>query len=296
MNKSITNTAIEKKKMGEGEREQIPFSPLPLFPLSLVLLLALVLLAPVARAALSEPDNLLYGTIVLDNQTVTAARADVVIEARRTLGGSPIASYRMGSNPQIGSFYALRLDLESAPPVTNTNASQVGDAVYIVVRDASGVRGQTTFTFPERGHVQRVDFGTPVMDADGNGLPDAWEIAHFGGTGQNPNAINLNGQTTIGNFIAGSIPNDTNTLFKVSLMTSGNQQFVSFLARRAEGLGYEGRTRYYMLECTTNLGSGLWIGVNGFTNVPGNNQTVTYPSAATNSPAFYRGQVRLQGL
>jgi hypothetical protein len=247
-----------------------------------------------ARAEISEPDNLLYGTILLDNQIITAARTNVVIEARRTPTGPPIASYRMGANSQIGNFYLLRLALESLPPITNTNASEVGHSVYIVVRDGTAVRGQTTYTFPERGNVQRTDFGTASGDSDGDGLPDAWEIANFGSLGQNPNTINANGQTTLNNFTAGSNPNNANTLFAVNINTSGSQTLVSFLARRADGSGYEGRARYYSLETSTNA-VGVWTGISGLTNLLGNNQTVTFQSPPASTPAFYRGKVWLQG-
>lgn len=247
-----------------------------------------------ARAEISEPDNLLYGTIVLDSQIVTAARTNVVIEARRTPNGVPIASYRMGANSQIGNFYLLRLALESVTPIANTNASEVGNSVYIIVRDGAAVRGQTTYIFPERGNVQRTDFGTPSGDSDGDGLPDAWELANFGSLGQNPNTINANGQTTLSNFTMGSNPNNANTLFTVNISNSGSQTLVSFLARRADGSGYEGRARYYSLESSTNS-VGVWAGVSGFTNLLGNNQTVTFQSPPASPPAFYRGKVWLQG-
>ena len=254
---------------------------------------ALLLNATTARAEIPEPDNLLYGTIMLDSQIVTAARTNVVIEARRTPDGVPIASYRMGANSQIGNFYLLRLALESVSPVAHTNASEVGNSVHIIVREGAAVRGQTTYIFPERGNVQRTDFGTPSGDSDGDGLPDAWEVANFGSLNQNPNTINANGQTTLNNFTAGSNPNDANTLFQVNISNSGSQTLVSFLARRADGSGYEGRARYYSLESSTNTAS--WTGVAGFTNLVGNNQTVTFQSPAASAPAFYRGKVWLQG-
>jgi hypothetical protein len=91
----------------------------------------------------------------------------------------------------------------------------------------------------------------------------------------------------------GANPNDANTLFAVAISNAGNQTLVSFMARRADGSGYEGRARYYALESSTNITS--WTGVTGFTNVLGNNQTVTYQSPAASRPAFYRGKVWLQG-
>src|SRR5262249_9691413 len=141
-----------------------------------------------ARADISEPDNILYGNIVIGTNPVTAARSDVVIEARRTTNGPAIASYTMGTSSGLGDLYALRIPVEARPPLTNANASLVGDTLYIVLRDASGVEGQTAFTIPERGAVQRVNFGASVVDGDGNGLPDAWEIFWFGRTGIDPNA------------------------------------------------------------------------------------------------------------
>ena len=255
---------------------------------------ALLLSSATARAEISEPDNLLYGTIILDSQIVTAARTNVVIEARRTPGGVPVASYRMGANSQVGNFYLLRLPLESRSPITDTNASEVGNSVYIIVRDGAAVRGQTTYTFPERGHVQRTDFGNSSGDSDSDGLPDAWEIANFGSLNQSPNTINANGQTTLNNFTMGSNPNNTSTLFAVNISNSGSQTLVSFLARRADGSGYEGRARYYSLETSTNT-VGVWTGISGFTNLLGNNQTVTFQSAPAGTPAFYRGKVWLQG-
>lgn len=255
--------------------------------------IALLLSSAIARAEISEPDNLLYGTITLDGDLVTPARTDVIIEARRTMGDAPIASYRMGSDPQLGNFYLLRLSLEFTAPLTDTNASLLGDGVFIVVRDATGVRGQTTYTFPDRGHARRTDFGAPAGDSDGNGLPDAWELATFGAIGQNPDAVNANGQSTLANFTAGSNPNDPNTLFTVNINTAGSQTSVTFLARRADGSGYEGRTRFYTLESSTNSAS--WTGIPGYTNLPGNNQTVTYQGPVAGPPTFYRGKVWLQG-
>lgn len=276
----------------ESELERLPW-PSSLSPFLFVLLAVALLAANPARAVLPEPDNILYGTITLDNQPVTAARTDVVIEARRLVNGPAIAMYRIGSNPQAGNFYSLRLSLESLAPITDVSASQVGDTLFVVVADASGIRSQTTYTLAERGSVQRVDFGAAVSDGDGDGLPDAWELLHFGNNGQNASSVNANGQTTLQNYIAGTNPNDTNSLFRIGVTLNGNSTLVSFQALRAEGSGYEGRSRYYSLEQTANPASG-WQGVLNYTNLLGNNQTISYQAPGTNSPAFYRGRVRLQ--
>ena len=256
---------------------------------------ALLLLVRVAlRAGVPEPDNVLYGTITLDNQPVTANRTDVVVEARRLIGGPAIARYPMGSSAQAGNFYSLRVSLESAQPLFDPNASLVGDSLFIVVLDGSGIRSQSIYTVGDRGAVQRLDFGAAVLDSDGDGLPDAWERLHLGSTSPTPNSINANGQTTLQNYVAGTNPNDTNSLFRVAVTASGANALFSFQALRAEGTGYEGLSRYYSLEYSTNAGAGLWLGLNNSTNLLGNNQTITYQPPGTNGPAFYRGRVWLQ--
>ncbi len=248
-----------------------------------------------ARAVIPEPDNVLYGTIVLDGQLVTAARTDVVIEARRTVSGPPIASYRMGSTATLGDLYSLRVSLESGVPVVSPDGSQAGDSVVIVVQDASGLRAQATYTVAERGNVQRLDFGavSPGGDSDGDGLPDAWELARVGTTSQGAGALGLNGQTLLANYTAGTDPNDTNSVFRVEMTYSNAQPRVSFLARQAEGTGYENRTRLFTLETSSDVGPGVWSSVQGMSDIVGANQDIEYFPPPTDTRRFYRARVRL---
>jgi hypothetical protein len=255
---------------------------------------AILLAAATARAALPEPDNLLYGSISLDNVPVAAARADVAVEARRTLGGPAISRYRMGSDASLGSFYSLSIILDSGSGPARENASATGDSLFIVVTDASGVRAQASYTVGTRGEVLRLDFGTAVIDADGNGLADLWEVEHFGATHQDPAALAANGRTLLDNYIAGTDPNSGSDFFQVAATLDAGQRHVSFIARAAAGPGYSGRARFYTLETAADLKSGPWVIVPGYANIRGNNQTVTFsqPLAAPN--AFFRGKVRLQ--
>lgn len=262
--------------------------------LSITSFLAILLATASARAALPEPDNLLYGSISLDDVAVTAARVDVAVEVRRTAGGPAISRYQMGNDPTVGNFYSLRIPLESGGGTPSENASATGDPLFIVVTDASGVRAQAAYTVGERGEVLRLDFGAAVSDADGNGIADLWEIEHFGAANQNPSAINRNGRTTLDNFVAGTDPNDGTDRFQVFASIVAGAREVSFVAREASGPGYAGLLRFYTLEATTNLGSGPWTPVPGYINVPGNNQNVIHTSPLAGPNIFYRGTVRLQ--
>ena len=86
------------------------------------------------RAELPAPDNILYGTLVVDGRPIHAGHTNFVVEAARTLGGAPIASYRMGSISGYADQYALLLKLEELPAPQDPDASLVGDSVFLTLR------------------------------------------------------------------------------------------------------------------------------------------------------------------
>jgi hypothetical protein len=263
--------------------------------ISAVLTVFLLAKATLSFAIIPEPDNILYGSITLDNLPVTASMTNVIIEARRSTNGPALASYRMGSDEQSGNFYSLRLSLESIAPIKDANASQTGDTLFILLRDESGIRSQTNFTIVERGVVQRIDFGLAVADGDGDGLPDLWELYRFGGLGQGPGTLTLNGQTVVQHFIAGTDPNDPNGGFRLSIARTNPLKRVWFNAARAEGPGYDGMTRVYTLQFRPVLSGGFWSDVPGYINIVGTNQTVNYFTAAGGT-GYYRGCISLLGF
>lgn len=262
------------------------------FGFSLGLFCALTLWPAALQAGLPQPDMLIYGTITVGGKAVSSKDSNVVVEARRTLGGRPVASYRMGSASAAGThFYQLRLALESTP-IQREDASRVGETLFLVVRDETGIRDQRGFRIADWGAVARVDFGPP-LDTNASGVPDGWEELH--GIRDLQADPDRDGLSNLAEFLAGTNPNDANDAFKLSVTRTSRETLITFPARRAEGVGYEGRTRIYALESAPDPVRGPWQAVPEYSRIIGNNQTVVFGApAAANPPRFYRARISLE--
>ena len=246
-----------------------------------------------ARALIPEPSDLVYGSIVVSNLTITAANSNVVVEARTSVGGGVVASYMMGSDTNAGDFYSLTLGLENGLPLADTNSLVAGQMIYLTVHNATNVLAQVPYIVPTRGGVQRVDFGS-INPHDANPLPVAWQLAYFGRTGVDPNADpDHDGRSNLQEFFDGTNPNVADSGFVLSYQPMAGKLRVMFLARTAAGPGYDNLTRSFTLQYSTNL-SQPWQAVAGYSDIPGFNQKVYYDSPVTAVRTFFRGVQQLQ--
>lgn len=172
-----------------------------------LLSLATLLTPAHLHAGIPEPDTVLFGSIALDGQYITATNTTVSVELRAAPDGPAVRAYRMGASARAGNFYVLRARAESAPPLLQPGSLALGSTVHVVVRDASGVRESKTHVLTERGGFVRLDFGD--VDTDGDGMSDAFELTHFGSaTGGNPTLdADSDGRSNLREFL-----DDTNPL------------------------------------------------------------------------------------
>ncbi|MCC7375927.1 MAG: hypothetical protein IT581_14815 [Verrucomicrobiales bacterium] len=257
-------------------------------------LLAWLLILP-SFAAVPLPDHLVYGTIAIDGRPVTRADTDTVIEARQTSTGPVIASYRMGSRTTMGDFYySLRVPVAEAADASPGQAV-LGESLVITVRASIGLAHQVVHRVTEPGVALRLDFGASV-DTNGDGVSDGWELATFGTTGANLNRdTDGDSATDRAEFFAGTAVKNAADHFRLALKEEGASVQVSFRALRATGVGFEGRTRYYALESTTDPVAGPWQPIINMSRIPGSDQLVTHTEPSkTNGPAFFRARVWLE--
>jgi hypothetical protein len=233
-----------------------------------VALLLLVLLGativPASAEGIPEPSLVYYGVVRV---AVTDARLTVGTLQwifHPVNGGDPVEITTPLTNINDQFSYVLFVPVETAlpgqDPGTNTlrlAANPISyDRLEVMVNGQSATLlppalGTFSLALTDRGKVERIDLTASVdaVDSDGNGLLDAWEIAHFGGIGQDRNGDpDMDGMTNFEEQQAGTDPNDFASQFEFILITRGPQTGITI-----EWSSVAGRV-YTLLRSATVLG------------------------------------------
>lgn len=127
-----------------------------------------------------------------------------------------------------------------------------------------------------------------------------WKTAQFSPSDASNPAVSgptadpdLDGLTNETEYILGSSPMTHGPMPDPDMTIVAGQPHLSFTASLASGAGYAGRSRLYTIETTTDLGTGSWTDVTGFTDIIGENQRVNYQISRDGNRRFFRLRVRL---
>ncbi len=207
----------------------------------------------------------------------------------------------------VGTNAFLRMEADSSPGKgarhADFNLSAKGEEIGIY--DANGVPidsvvfgAQTVDVSQGRlpdGSPNIVDFPAPTpgrsnsapvaADSDGDGLPDAWEIAHFGNLSRDGSGdFDGDGFTDLQEFLAGTDPANASDFLKIEAAGSSAGAFLLNLHAVAG--------KSYAIEYRDALGAGAWTKLQDVSASSTGVTQVSDPAFSTARHRFYR--VRLE--
>jgi hypothetical protein len=186
-----------------------------------------------------EPDLVMYGTVlnVLSNANLRLGYGTLTCVFRPSGGGAPVTASTTLSNLGNQFSYVLRIPCETPVPGYSITSNTIPLTPGGITFDRSSVnwngnltiyaqpaQTNTSFFATDRGRIERVDLtvSTPLLDLDGNGLPDDWERTYFGRTGLDPNSDpDGDGMNLLAEYRAGTDPTDPSSVFRITEMDTG---------------------------------------------------------------------------
>jgi len=134
-------------------------------------------------------------------------------------------------------------------------------------------------------------------DADQDGMPDDWEGVWLSDL-SDPSDLSdtadpdQDGVSNIGEWIAGTDPDDETGYLKLETRVNGGQLVVAFMTTVATGTGYAGLTRHYGLQKRSDP-TAPWTDVPGYADITATGGEVVYTESSA-TPAHYRLKVWLE--
>ena len=136
----------------------------------------------------------------------------------------------------------------------------------------------------------------PADDVDADGMDDGWETANCeGGDGVATNDVDGDRVSDAGEFVAGTLPTDPDSVFAVRQRKTDDGLLVEFDVVQATTPYHDGFSRHYALEECLALEGGAWSAVPGYADITaGSDATVVYTNSSGDSLTLYRGRVWLE--
>jgi hypothetical protein len=178
-------------------------------------------------------------------------------------GSQPLSFQWMFNGSAIPNATNLVLDLQNLQPY------QAGAYVLTTSNPGGTATSQTAV------------LTVVLVDSDGDGMPDYWEMAN----GFDPNVRDASGDfdgdgmSNLQEYLAGTDPKNASSVLKLAISrTSANQLALQFQTAANHA---------YMIQYRASLSSGAW---STLTNIPSStvSRTITVPVIPGNASQFYR--------
>jgi hypothetical protein len=190
------------------------------------------LFAASAEAGIPEPDLVWYGKVMASSggAPVRVTAGTLVWQIEPLAGGPAVVLTTALTNVNDQFSFVLRVPCESPEPgaggslaVIQLSTPPTGYRRFTVTLEGEPLAliGTATEFSPlptHRGRAERIDLqlGAAPVDADGDGLADAWEQLHFGDLSADPDDDpDGDGMNNLAEFRAGTDPLDAQSRFEV---------------------------------------------------------------------------------
>ena len=164
--------------------------------------------------------------------------------------------------------------------------NSLGDVQRLEVRVTRNGTAEQKYLIDNFTLTTIVPGNTATNDVDGDGIPDYWEIAHFGGATNSMALIDSDGDNVVNidEYVAGTDPNDKFSYFRInSISAEGDQKtiWVTSVLGRRYGVGWKQTLNDLAWTWTTN-------------RVPATGGYIGIPNTNSLNKAFYRLTVELE--
>lgn len=198
----------------------------------------LAIMATQAKAGIPEPDMVWFGTVssASGGASVRVTTGTLVWQIEPVGGGPAIVLATQLTNINDQFSYVLRVPCETPEPGVQASTTRINlstpPARYrrlTVTLDGQALSlasaaNEFSPRPADRSRVERIDLrlGAISLDADGDGLADAWEQQHFGGLSANPHDDpDGDGIDNLHEYRAGTNPRDAQSRFELVEISSG---------------------------------------------------------------------------
>jgi hypothetical protein len=237
----------------------------------------------VINAGRIEPGNS-PGYLIVEGSLTLESTSRIVMELGGTVPGIDYDRIRADGDLIYGGELVLTL----------AGAVRAGDWFQLFTSGGSMSGAFSSVTFEESGYAGSFDAQTGRLsvtaaplagDADGNGLPDDWEILHFGAVGVDPSAdADGDGASNRSEYIAGTDPRDASSVFRSENWRDGSQMIL----RVPTVTG-----RRYRLMGSDNLSSGSWTEIDA---IDGDGSPLEWERPMSGGRYFLRVEVSIGGV
>ena len=167
-----------------------------------------------------------------------------------------------------------------------------GTAPNLTYTPAAGYSGGDSFSFIANDGIFDSEAATIGITVT-VGTFSTWASANNVTSGETGDTDN-DGITNRDEYLIGTDPSHPSPPILTVAKGPGNTCVLSFLARAASGIGYEGLTRKYDLQASSDLAPASWQNVSGFTDIVGAGQNVVIPFPIEPPRKYYRLKVRVE--